>query len=1023
MRFTDYFIRRPVFAIVLSLLLLVFGVRALSDLQVRQYPELENGQLTITTAYPGADAELVQGFITTPIQEAISSVEGIDYVKASSRAGVSMIEVFLVLGYDVNVAMAEMLSKINEVKGRLPQDISDPIIAKARAGNDAIMYIAYQSTRMSETQITDYLRRVVQPKLAEVDGLSKAAIFGGKEYAMRIFLDPEKMRAFNVSNDQVNNALLANNFQSAAGELRNSYTVTSIRASTSLQDVDAFSAIIISSDGQRVVRLGDIARVKLATNTERQIVSYQGKPAVYLGIQIVPSANPLDVADGVKKRLPEIASDLPTGLHQYLAYDTTMFIEESITEVLKTLFEATMIVVLVVFLFLGSPRSVLVPVVTIPLSLIGVALFMLMMGYTINLLTLLAMVMAISLVVDDAIVVVENVHRHIEEGIEPMRAAVIGAREIAMPIIAMTITLAAVYAPIGFMGGLTGTLFSEFAFTLAGAVLISGMIALTLSPLMSGKLLNKKALETPMVVTIDRLFNNLKEVYSRLLDSTLTYYRSAIVIGAVILLAAIAAMFSMTRSELAPVEDQGFILTMGIAPDNASVQYVQTYAKQVEEILSAFPEYDQTFVIAGMPVENNVMAGMVLKPWSQRERSQMDLQPQLQGKLMSVAGLNVFAINPPSLPGTPMGMPVNFVVTTTGDYNTLFDVTEALKEKAMASGLFMMMNNTLRMNKPQIHVLIDHAKAGQMGISMRDIGSVLATQLGDFRSNYFELQGRSYEVVPQVDKSFRQTKEAIDQLYVTTRGGQQVPLSSVVTVSHEIVPNDLTQFQQLNSATIEAIPMPGVATIADAHAFLTQALQEIAPAGFMHDFGGQSRQFEKEGTALLATFVLALVVIYLVLSAQFESFRDPFVVLITVPLSIFGAMIPLFLGFATMNIYSQVGLITLIGLISKHGILIVEFSNQLQRQGRDKISAVKEAAALRLRPILMTTAAMVLGVMPLVLASGAGAVSRNNIGLVITVGLSIGTLFTLFVVPVMYSLIAQDFDSEDESRRLAVTRE
>jgi len=1022
MKFTDYFIRRPVFAIVLSLLLLVFGVRALSDLQVRQYPELENGQLTITTAYPGADAELVQGFITTPIQEAISSVEGIDYVKASSRAGVSMIEVFLVLGYDVNVAMAEMLSKINEVKGRLPQDISDPIIAKARAGNDAIMYIAYQSTRMSETQITDYLRRVVQPKLAEVDGLSKAAIFGGKEYAMRIFLSPEKMRAFNVTNDQVNNALLANNFQSAAGELRNSYTVTSIRASTSLQDEDAFAAIIISSDGQRVVRLGDIAEVKLATNTERQIVSYQGKPAVYLGIQIVPSANPLDVAEGVKKLLPEIANDLPTGLHQYLAYDTTMFIEESITEVLKTLFEATMIVVLVVFLFLGSPRSVLVPIITIPLSLIGIALFMLMMGYTINLLTLLAMVMAISLVVDDAIVVVENVHRHIEEGIEPMRAAVIGAREIAMPIIAMTITLAAVYAPIGFMGGLTGTLFSEFAFTLAGAVLISGMIALTLSPLMSGKLLNRQALETPMVITIDRLFNNLKEVYSRLLDSTLTYYRTAIVIGAVILLAAIAAMFTMTRSELAPVEDQGFILTMGIAPDNASVQYVQTYAKQVEEILSAFPEYDQTFVIAGMPVENNVMAGMVLKPWSQRERSQMDLQPQLQTKLRSVAGLNVFAINPPSLPGTPMGMPVNFVVTTTSDYSTLFEVTEALKEKAMASGLFMMMNNTLRMNKPQVHVLIDHAKAGQMGISMRDIGSVLATQLGDFRSNYFELQGRSYEVVPQVAKNFRQTKEAIDQLYVSTRDGQQVPLSSVVTVSHEIVPNDLTQFQQLNSATIEAIPMPGVATIADAHAFLTQALREIAPAGFMHDFGGQSRQFEKEGTALLATFVLALVVIYLVLSAQFESFRDPFVVLITVPLSIFGAMVPLFLGLATMNIYSQVGLITLIGLISKHGILIVEFSNQLQRQGRDKISAVKEAAALRLRPILMTTAAMVLGVMPLVLASGAGAVSRNNIGLVITVGLSVGTLFTLFVVPVMYSLIAKDFDRATEQQRVAVTR-
>jgi multidrug efflux pump len=1022
MKFTDFFIRRPVFAIVLSLLLLVFGLRALNDLQVRQYPEMEIGQLTITTVYPGADAELVQGFLTTPIQETIASVEGIDYMKASSRAGVSMIEVFLDLGYDVNIAMAEMLSKINEVQGRLPQDISDPVIAKASAGNDAIMYIAYQSTSMNETQITDYLRRVVQAKMAEVPGLSRAAIFGAKEYAMRIFLDPMKMRAFNISAPQVNDALLANNFQSAAGELRNSYTVTSIRASTSLQDESAFGNIIVSSDGQQVVHLSDIARIELAANTERQIVSYQSKPAVYLAIQTIPSANPLDVAEGIKKLLPEIAEDLPTGLHQYLAYDTTMFIEESISEVLKTLFEATLIVVIVVFLFLGSPRSVLIPIVTIPLSLIGVALFMLMMGYTINLLTLLAMVMAISLVVDDAIVVVENVHRHIEEGIEPLRAAVIGAREIAMPIIAMTITLAAVYAPIGFMGGLTGTLFSEFAFTLAGAVLISGVIALTLSPLMSGKLLNKQALERPMVVFIDKIFNRLKEKYSNLLDHTITYYRTGIVIGAFIILLAIAAMFSMTQSELAPVEDQGFILTMGIAPDNANVQYVQTYAEQVEDILSTYPEYDQTFVIAGMPVENNVMAGMVLTSWSQRERSQMDLQPQLQAELFGVAGMDVFAINPPSLPGTPMGMPVNFVITTTSDYNTLFEVSEELKQKAMASGVFMMVSNTLRINKPQAHVLIDRDKAGQLGITMRDIGNVLAIQLGDFRSNYFDMQGRSYEVVPQADNRFQQTKEAIEKLYVNTQTGEQVPLSTVVTISQEVVPNDLTQFQQLNSATIEAIPQPGVATIADAHAYLSKTLGEIAPPGFMHDYGGQSRQFEKEGAALLMTFVLALIVIYLVLSAQFESFRDPFVVLITVPLSIFGAMIPLFLGFATMNIYTQVGLITLIGLISKHGILIVEFANQQQRLGKDKITAVKEAAAMRLRPILMTTAAMVLGVMPLVLASGAGAVSRNNIGLVITVGLSVGTLFTLFVVPVFYTLIAAKYDEEIEIQKQKVTQ-
>lgn len=1022
MKFTDFFIRRPVFSIVLSLLLLVFGLRALSDLQVRQYPEMEIGQLTITTVYPGANAELVKGFITTPIQETITSVEGIDYIKASSRAGISMIEVFLNLGYDVNTAMAEMLSKMNEVQDQLPKDISDPVIAKASAGNDAIMYIAYQSTSMSETQITDYLRRVVQAKMAEVPGLSRAALFGGKEYAMRILLDPVKMRAFNISAVQVNDALLANNFQSAAGELRNSYTVTSIRASTSLQDEKAFEKIIVSSDGQRVVRLDDIARIELAANTERQIVSYQSKPAVYLGIQTIPSANPLDVAEGVKKLLPEIAEDLPTGLNQYLAYDTTMFIDESIDEVIMTLIEATLIVVVVVFLFLGSPLSILIPVVTIPLSLIGVALFMLMMGYSINLLTLLAMVMAISLVVDDAIVVVENVHRHIEEGIEPLRAAVVGAREIAMPIIAMTITLAAVYAPIGFMGGLTGTLFSEFAFTLAGAVLISGFIALTLSPLMSGKLLNKQALERPLVVAIDKIFNQLKESYSHVLDKTLTYYRAGIVIGAGVLLLAIVAMFSMTQSELAPVEDQGFILTMGIAPDNASVQYVQTYAEQVEDILSTYPEYDQTFVIAGMPVENNVMAGMVLSPWSQRERSQMDLQPQLQAELSGVAGMDVFAINPPSLPGTPMGMPVNFVITTTNDYNSLFEVSEELKQKAMASGVFMMVNNTLRINKPQAHVLIDREKAGQLGISMRDIGSVLAIQLGDFRSNYFDMQGRSYEVVPQADNRFQQTKEAIEELYVNTQTGEQVPLSTMVKITQEVVPNNLTQFQQLNSATIEAIPLPGVATIADAHAFLSKALREIAPTGFMHDYGGQSRQFEKEGAALLMTFVLALIVIYLVLSAQFESFRDPFVVLITVPLSIFGAMIPLFLGFATINIYTQVGLITLIGLISKHGILIVEFANQQQRQGLDKITAVKEAAALRLRPILMTTAAMVLGVMPLVLASGAGAVSRNNIGLVITVGLSVGTLFTLFVVPVFYSLIAADYDDEAEMQRQKVTQ-
>ncbi len=1021
MKFTDFFIQRPVLAIVLNLLLLVFGARALMELPVRQYPDMEIGQLNVITAYPGANAELVQGFVTTPIQESITSVEGIDYIKSSSRAGVSMIEVVLELGYDANTAMAEMLSKVNEVQGRLPGDIIDPIISKATVGGDAIMYIAYTSERMSETQITDYLRRVVQPKLAEIPGLSEAMILGGRDFAMRVFLDPLKMRALDISTDEVNRALLENNFQSAAGELRNSYTVTSIRASTSLQNEESFAAITVKSDGQRVVRLGDFARVELSSNTERQIVTYDGKPSVYLGVQTTPSANPLDVATAVREKLPIIEADLPSDLYQYLSYDMTLFIDESISEVIKTLAEATIIVLLVVFLFLGSARAVLIPVITIPLSLIGVALFMLMMGYSINLLTLLAMVMAISLVVDDAIVVVENVHRHIEEGIPPMRAAIVAAREIAMPVIAMTITLAAVYAPIGFMGGLTGTLFSEFAFTLAGAVLISGFIALTLSPMMSGKLLTKKAMEGRLVVAIDKVFNRLKGGYRRLLDYTLNYLRAAMVAGSLILLAAILVMFTMTQSELAPVEDQGFILTMGIAPDNASVQFVQTYAEQLQETLTAYPEHEQTFMMAGMPVENNVMAGMVLKPWSQRERSQMDIQPQLQGDLAGIAGMEVYAINPPTLPGTPMGMPVNFVVTSTYDHAQLYEVAQELKNKAMESGLFMMVNNTLRMNKPQIHVKVDRDKAGQMGISMRDIGNVLATQLGDFRTNYFDINGRSYEVVPQVDGSFQQTAGVIANLYVTARNGIQIPLSTVVSVEREVVPNDLTQFQQLNSAVIEAIPMPGLATIADAHEFLEKTLREIAPQGFTYDFGGQSRQFENEGSALLLTFALALIIIYLVLAAQFESFRDPLVVLITVPLSIFGAMLPLFLGLATLNIYTQVGLITLIGLISKHGILIVEFANQLQRQGMDKVTAVKEAAAMRLRPVLMTTAAMVLGIMPLVMASGAGAVSRNNIGLVITIGLSVGTLFTLFVIPVMYSLIAKQHKEAVEPELVLAT--
>ncbi|WP_417344636.1 efflux RND transporter permease subunit [Ferrimonas sp.] len=1022
MKFTDIFIRRPVLAIVLNLLLLVFGARALMDMQVRQYPDMEIGQIDVTTVYPGANAELVQGFVTQPIQEAISSAEGIDYVTASSKAGVSTISVFLNLGYDANTAMAEMLTKLNEVQGRLPQSIDDPVIAKSVAGGGAIMYLAYFSDTMSGVEITDYLKRVVQPKFTEVEGVAEAQLYGEKEFSMRIWLDPVRMQANGVTADQINQVLTQNNFQSAAGEVRDSYTVTSVRASTSLQDEASFGNITVKSDGNAVVRLRDVARIELAAKSEKVQGLFKGTPAIFVGITTTPEANPLDVAKGVYKVLPEIERNLPDGLNQVMNHDSTEFIQESIDEVLTTLGEAVVIVVIVVFLFLGSLRSVMIPIVTVPLSLVGVGLVMLGLDFSINLLTLLALVMAISLVVDDAIVVVENVHRHIEEGLSPVRAAVVGAREIAMPVIAMTITLAAVYAPIGFMGGLTGSLFTEFAFTLAGAVLISGFIALTLSPMMASKLLNKEDLHKPFPQFLDRLFDRVKDGYQRILEQVVGYYKAAMVTAAVLLFAAIGAMFMMTQSELAPDEDQGYLFNIASGPDNANVNYAVAYGHEFINMASQYPEYNMALVFAGYPSESGFFSVLGLKPWSQRERSQMEIQPQVQRDAKGIAGLEIFSVNPPALPGVASGLPVNFVVTTTADHATLNEVMTKLKREALQSGLFMVVNSTLKMNKPQVHIEIDREKAGQLGISMQTIGSVLSTQLGDFRTNYFDIQGRSYEVIPQADAPFRSTADRIADLYVSSDTGASIPLSTVVTVKEEVIPNALTQFQQLNSATLEAMPMPGAATIADAHTFLKAKLQEIAPKGYAYDFGGQSRQFETEGGALYVTFALALVVIFLVLAAQFESWRDPVVVLVTVPLSIFGAMIPLFLGAATLNIYTQVGLITLVGLISKHGILIVEFANQLQRTGKAKAEAVIEAAALRLRPILMTTAAMVLGVMPLVLASGAGAVSRYNIGLVITVGLSVGTLFTLFVVPVMYTLLAKTISVEEEQAMLQETR-
>ncbi|MEO9613205.1 MAG: efflux RND transporter permease subunit [Nitratireductor sp.] len=1019
MNFSDIFIRRPVLSTVVGLLILLLGFQGMMNLTVRQYPQVEETVITVTTIYPGASAELIQGFITAPIAAAVSTTENVDYVTSQSRPSASVVTVQMELGADPDVALTEVMSKVQEVRGNLPTDARDPTIVKGTGQQFAIMYLAMQNPNMTAEQLTEYLDRVIRPRLSTVEGVAEAQILGAAEYSMRVWVDPVRLAARGITAAEMLNAINASNFLSAPGKIENDYVAHSITLKSTLQTPEAFAALPLKASGDDVVRLGEVARVELAAESTDTVVSFNGKPGTFVGIFPTPSANPLDTSAAVLKELPAIQASLPDGMTATMVYDATETISASIDEVFKTIAEAVVIVILVILLFLGSFRSVLMPIVTIPLSLIGVCFLLLVLGYSINLLSLLAMVLAIGLVVDDAIVVVENIHRHIEDGMSPMQAAYRGMREITGPVVAMTITLAAVFAPLGFTGGLTGSLFREFAFTLAGAVIISGLVALTITPMMSARLL-KAGHHSRFQRIVDGTFERVANVYERLVAGSLNYRAVTLMIVAV-LLGLTGYLFTKTSSELAPEEDSGALFALVNAPRYATTNYTKLYTDQMRELTKDLPELDANFSIVGLGGQtNSAIAVWSFKDWAERERSQSEIQADITARLSNVAGVQALVFAPPSLPGAGGGLPISVVVRATGASSQVFEVAEQIKREAEASGRFIVVQNSLAFDAPQVTVTIDRDRAAALNLPIRDIGSTLSLLVGGGAVAQFDRESNSYDIITQVPQEYRDNPRRIGEFFVRSATGEMVPLSAVVSIDTNAAPSAIEQFNQLNSATISALPLPGVTT-GDGLATIVEIAEGLMPNGFFIDYSGQSRLEAEQGNTILLAFGLALIVIYLVLAAQFESFRDPFIIMMSVPLSIFGAIVPLNLGLGTLNIYTQVGLITLIGLITKHGILLVEFANQQRHEhGLDRFEAIIASAKVRLRPILMTTAAMALGVVPLITAQGAGAAARYSMGLVIFSGILVGTLFTLFVVPMFYTLITRrELAPEPEQPQIA----
>ena len=1016
MRFTDVFVQKPVLALVVSLFILLLGLRAMFDLNVRQFPEIQNAVVTVSTTYIGADADLVQGFITTPLEREVAQAEGIDYLVSTSVPGVSIIQAYLRLDANPNDALTEIAAQVNKLRSELPEQSEDPVIELSVGEQVAAMYLSFYSDILDDSQITDYLVREVEPQLATIPGVQQAEILGAGTFAMRIWLDPERMAGLGVTGSDVRQALQANNVLSAVGRTRGQMVTVDLTADTDLQTVEQFQRMVVRSENGALVRLEDIAEVELGPESFDASVTYNGLDAVFIGVEIAPDANALDVIGDVRQVWDDlIIPQLPEGLEATISYDSAEYIESAIDEVVFTIFLALVIVVLVIYAFLGSARSAIIPALSVPLSLIGTFFLMLLMGFSINLLTLLAMVLAIGIVVDDAIIMLENIERQMEQGKSRIEAAIAGARQLAWPIVAMSTTLIAVFLPIGFVGGLTGTLFIEFAFTLAATVVLSGVVALTLAPMLCSRILRSRrtASRPKFAAWLDRRFGQLREAYQGHLHGWMDNRHVLATFGLIVLVSCYF-LFISSDSELEPPEDSGFLFSIMEADPFATLDYLERNTRRLDQLGEDTDDIEGIFLIngfggAGVGATNQAIAGIVLTPWDEREReTQKVLEETVQPFIDAIPGVRAFAVVPPDLP-TPGGggPPVEFVIGSTEPFENLESFANQLMERAMESGRFIFVNSDLDIDKPQQDIRIDREKAALMGVDMAQVSGDLATMLSGGFVGRFAMDNRSYRVIPQVKRAERLNPEQVGDFYTRNRDGELVSMVGLIDFDAAVQPQQLRRFQQLNAVTISGVPRPGV-SLGEALEILEEAAAEILPRTYNVDYAGQSRQFKSEGQQLVITFFFALVVIFLVLAAQFESFRDAIIMLVTVPMSICGALIFVSLGFTSLNIYTQVGLLTLIGLIAKHGILIVEFANQLQDEGRPKREAIEQAAAIRLRPILMTTAATVLAMIPLLIATGPGAGSRFAIGLVIASGMTIGTAFTLFVVPAMYLYLAKD---------------